>query len=47
MGVEPTGERTDDPPTVLKTAKPTGAPTPPRAMWLYFAIHTPACQAID
>ncbi len=29
MGVEPTRDRTNDRATVLKTAKPTGARTPP------------------
>ena len=40
----PPGTAPSDPPAVLKTVRPTGAPTPPYA-WLYFAIHLYSCQA--
>ena len=40
----PPGTAPSDPPAVLKTVRPTGAPTPPY-VWLYFAIQVDTCQA--
>src|SRR5437588_2149899 len=38
------GTAPSDPSAVLKTVRPTGAPTPP-CLWMYFAIRTLSCQA--
>src|SRR5437762_8253208 len=40
----PPGAAPSDPPAVLKTVRPTGAPTPP-CMWVYFDIWVDSCQA--
>src|SRR5258705_9945226 len=40
----PPGTAPSDPSAVLKTVRPTGAPTPP-CLWMYFAIHILPCQA--
>src|SRR6266702_1850449 len=40
----PPGTAPSDPPAVLKTVRPTGAPTPPY-VWVYFAIRESTCQA--
>jgi hypothetical protein len=40
----PPGAAPSDPPAVLKTVRPTGAPTPPY-VWVYFVIPMPSCQA--
>src|SRR5260370_14123621 len=43
----PPGTAPSDPPAVLKTVRPTGAPTPPcmYVAWPYCAIHVLSCQA--
>src|SRR6266550_9362284 len=43
----PPGTAPSDPPAVLKTVRPTGAPTPPyvHVAWPYCAIDVLACQA--
>jgi len=40
----PPGAAPSDPPAVLKTVRPTGAPTPPW-MWVYCDIRVDSCQA--
>ena len=44
MGVEPTVARSGDPPTVLKTAEPTGTQPSPPAAYAMMASPVKACR---